>query len=153
MSYGRVAKIRPGTGVHALRPGELSIDHELLGELMLQFREHGVIVSVAAHAPIVPAADLRVEGETRSRGNGKRVLMEENVIGHASLVSERRHELVTQIVLNIRGVVMRPHRRQGVGKEAGEDLHVGGACYRQTVYAKAGDRIRVRGKAVKVVYA
>src|SRR3984957_4583039 len=53
---------RSGTGVHALRPGELGVGRELVRELMFQLSEQGVIVTAAVQTPEVPAADLRVEG-------------------------------------------------------------------------------------------
>src|SRR5882672_2206740 len=42
---------RRGACVHALGPSELRVNHELVRELMLQFGEHGIVVSLAGNAP------------------------------------------------------------------------------------------------------
>ncbi len=116
----RLLIVRPRTGVHALRPCELSIRHELARELMLQFGEHSVVVSVAVHAPVVAATDLRIQGVPQGRRSSVRVLVEIDVTGQAPLIPQRRYELMPQIVLHIRRVVVDTHS----GQSGGEDAHV-----------------------------
>src|SRR5580700_5139005 len=110
---------------------------------MLQLGEHGVVVASTGNAPEVPPADLRVKGETLGCRDGQRVLMEVGVTRNASLISQRRDELVTQIVLEIRRVVMRARS----GKVVGEDLNADGAGGWQSIRPKTRNRIWVRGIA------
>src|SRR6266404_3062043 len=73
--------------------------------------------------------------------------MEVDVTGQASLISQRRCELMTQIVLNVRRVVMDTRGRQS-GREDAEENRAG--CW-EPIRAKGCNRVRVRRIAVKVV--
>ena len=140
-------RIRRGAYVHALRPGELSIGHELMRELMFYFSEHRIVVTSTGDAPEIPAAYLRVEGETLGCRDGKRVLMEEGVTRQAPLVSQGRYELVAQIVLGIQRVVMNAQGRQRAGEDAEGNLT---GCW-EPIRAKARNRVRVRWITVQAM--
>src|SRR5260370_33405440 len=73
--------------------------------------------------------------------------MEVDVTGQASLISQRRCELMTQIVLNVRRVVTDTRGRQS-GREDAEENRAG--CW-EPIRAKGCNRVRVRRIAVKVV--
>src|SRR5208282_3862825 len=74
--------------------------------------------------------------------------MEEGVTRQGSLIPQRCYELVTEIVLSIRRVVM--YTRCGQG--AGEDFHANGTGCWQSIRAKARNCVRVRGIAGKIVH-
>src|SRR6266404_5854815 len=106
---------------------------------MLQFGEHGVVVGAAVGVPEVGTTtrDLRIQSQARGRGNGVRALVEKDVARQASLISQRRHILVTQIVLHIKRIVMGTHG----GKGAGEDLDADRTSCWQSIRAKARNRV------------
>src|SRR5579859_1245881 len=132
-------RVRRGTSVHALGPSELSIGHELAGEPMVQFSEHSIVVSAAIHAPVVAAADLRVQVEAARSGDGIRVRVEVGITRQAALISQRRHEVMTQIVLGIQRIVMGTHGRQ----VRGEDADIDGAGGGQSIRAKGQNRVGI----------
>src|SRR5215469_7675557 len=72
-------KVRSGTDIHALGPSELRTGHELLRELMLQFRQHSVVVAMSRNSPVIAATDLRIQRVASSRRNSIRILVKEDV--------------------------------------------------------------------------
>src|ERR1700693_5903039 len=74
--------------------------------------------------------------------------MEVDVPRQASLISQRRCELVTQIVLQVRRVVM----DTGRGQSAWENLNVNGPGCGQPIRPKCCDRVGICWKALKVVH-
>src|SRR5258708_2221823 len=115
-------KVWPGTCIHTLSPGELSGGHKLLRQLMLQFSEHGVVVSAARTAPEITAADLRIQGQGAGCGDSIRILVKEDITRQASHVSQRRYQMVAEIVLGVQRVVMDTHGRKVRGENVDADL-------------------------------
>src|ERR1700722_20037782 len=74
--------------------------------------------------------------------------MEVDVPRQASLISQRRYELVAQIVLQVRRVVM----DTGRGQSSGENLNVNGAGCGQPIRPKCCYRVGICWKAFKVVH-
>src|SRR3984957_13217618 len=72
--------------------------------------------------------------------------MEVAVTRQASLISQRCHELVTQVVLGIQRIVVDARG----GQSAGEDLNTDGASCWQSIRAKTRNRVRVRRIAGKI---
>ena len=61
-------RVGRGTGVQTLGPGELGIGHKLVREIVLQLGKQGIVVAVALNAPVIAAADLRVQLIAQGRG-------------------------------------------------------------------------------------
>src|SRR5437660_485943 len=74
--------------------------------------------------------------------------MEEGVAGPAALITQRRNPLVTHVVCGVQRIMMNARGGQGTG----ENLHAYGACCRQSIRAKTGNRVGIGGIAGEAVH-
>ncbi len=86
-------------------------------EVMLQFSDHGVVITAPDRTPVISAIDLRVQRPALRRWDGQRVLVEQDVVRQTSLVAQRCDETVSQIILRVEGIVMDPHSGHGAGPD------------------------------------
>src|SRR5215469_12545713 len=86
-------EVRTGTGVHGPRPGELRVDHEFVGELMLQLGQHCIVVACAAIAEELYAVHLWIEWNALHRRYCVAIIVETDVPRLAPLVPKREDKV------------------------------------------------------------